>query len=521
MNSYQKISVVIAEDEQLILENIVSKIEKSDEDFNVIGYAQNGEDALNIIKDKMPDILFTDIRMPVMDGLELIRQAKLVHPTIHIVILSGYDDFSYAQQAIKLGVFGYLLKPLRNDSLSETLTDLKAKIYENIRSMERNILIQDLNGINSTDVLPYAFKDNNLYLYLIGMGNLQHDSLNSVEKKYYRELWDLIEWKNIVLDCFANEERWWVVDEKTANEKFLICSYKGEIIDNKSVAKKIQNYVLDKIQYIMPVTVSTTEFPVVYSNIWDISHELRKLRANYQVVCGSSILINNILPITTPLNSLITDVIKNIIKKLLKQNEIDMLYIEISKLLQTWIEAKCTQQIFLEASSLLLKTSLEVLNEYDQTLDNTIINEISTTIAKARSKDELIDSLLKVFSKYLNPYKKITSSSQELFANLEEYINLNYLKPITVDTLAEKFNFSPHYIIRVFKKYKGEPPMQYLTSLRINEAKNLIKTNPDMDFKLISEIVGYPDPHYFSRIFKNITNLSPSEYRDRLKWEIK
>lgn len=518
MNNYGKISIVVAEDEQLILENIVEKIEKADKDFNVVGYAQNGDDALNIIKEKMPDILFTDIRMPVMDGLELIHQAKKIHPNIHIVILSGYDDFSYAQQAIKLGVYGYLLKPLRAESLSETLSEIKSKIVEKISMYERNILIQDLNGENKNDVLPYTLNENCFYLYLICIGNSYRYTSDTIDKLFYSKVWNQLSWQSIASKCYDDNGKWWVVDEKFANEKFFICAHNDDKNEQNTVtAKNLQNALLEKLDNELPITIATHELPIAYSKIGDTAHELRELLEKGLIACSSLIITpSTFMPLNSK-NSYISEVTKNTLKKLVKQQEIDMLYAELIKILDTWSQSNYPQFELQNASIYLLKFILEAINEYDSTMANSIEMEIYEAVATAKNPTELNNNILMVFEKHLNSHKKITNSSKELYASLEEFIRLNYLEPITVDTLAEKFNFSPHYIIRVFKKYKGEPPMQYLTSLRINEAKQLIKDKPDMDFKLISEIVGYPDPHYFSRIFKNVTNMSPSEYRDIVK----
>lgn len=104
-------------------------------------------------------------------------------------------------------------------------------------------------------------------------------------------------------------------------------------------------------------------------------------------------------------------------------------------------------------------------------------------------------------------------AAKELAEGIKKQMDDNYLTPITVETLAELFHFSPSYITRIFKKEYGVPPFKYLLGLRIDEAKRMIRANDSLNIGLVAQAVGYEDQHYFSRIFKNVTGLSPSEYK--------
>lgn len=119
--------VIVAEDEPLLLNNLIYKIHSLTPEFEVVGSAQTGIQAYELLEKHEPDLLITDIRMPAMDGLELIRKVHDSHPEVDCVILSGYSDFSYAQTAIHYNVKEYLLKPVEDEKLSHTLTELKNK----------------------------------------------------------------------------------------------------------------------------------------------------------------------------------------------------------------------------------------------------------------------------------------------------------------------------------------------------------------------------------------------------------
>lgn len=127
MNDY-KYKVIIAQNEKLLLNSLIKKVEKSNLGFKVVASAQDGKSALELIENLIPDLIITDIKMPVMDGLELIRNISLRLPFIQKIILSDFGEFSYAQEALKYEVKAYLLKPVKIDTLTETLNQVSISI---------------------------------------------------------------------------------------------------------------------------------------------------------------------------------------------------------------------------------------------------------------------------------------------------------------------------------------------------------------------------------------------------------
>lgn len=141
MNNEVIFSVLVVEDEKLIAKNIAKNIEKANPKFKVIGIVYNGEDALDFIKQQTPNVIVTDIQMPVIDGIELIRRISEYNNYIKCILLSGHDDFSYAKSAIEYGAFAYLLKPVNLDELSNVLKKLEITFfssYEMISSVQKS-----------------------------------------------------------------------------------------------------------------------------------------------------------------------------------------------------------------------------------------------------------------------------------------------------------------------------------------------------------------------------------------------
>ncbi|MFA9457339.1 response regulator [Halalkalibacter sp. AB-rgal2] len=246
-----KFKAIVVEDEALIRRSITKKVHELNETIQVVGEAMNGREALTLIEEHLPDLVLTDIRMPMMDGLELAKQLFFGYPHIKVVIISGHHEFEYARQAIAFQVNEYLLKPIVNEELGATLSRIELQLKNDLESLAH--VVNSLAG-------------------------------------------------------------------------------------------------------------------------------------------------------------------------------------------------------------------------YDP---------------------------------------------EELIETIKLYIKNHFHEDLSLKDIAAQLNFSTDYLSKVFKKHTGETPIKYLTRLRINEAKRLLTTNVNMDIKTVGKLVGYPDQHYFSRVFKNNTDYYPSEYRER------
>ena len=132
----QNYNYIVVEDESLIRRNLVKKITSLNLPFTLAGEASNGRDALVLVKERFPDLVITDIRMPQCDGLKLAHYLQKYHPSTKIIILSGYNDFSYAQSALHYGVSDYLLKPVTLESLSESLSKIMITMDSEYRNLD-------------------------------------------------------------------------------------------------------------------------------------------------------------------------------------------------------------------------------------------------------------------------------------------------------------------------------------------------------------------------------------------------
>ncbi|WP_069998316.1 response regulator transcription factor [Cellulosilyticum sp. I15G10I2] len=140
--------VIVCEDEVMILDNIVKKINQSELGFEVVAKAINGKQAIELIEENLPDVIVSDIKMPLMDGLELIGKVDIKYPYIKKIIISGYAEFEYAKKAMKFNTFDYLLKPVKNDELIQTLIKLKMELDNEFNEL------MDKAGVIKEQVTP-------------------------------------------------------------------------------------------------------------------------------------------------------------------------------------------------------------------------------------------------------------------------------------------------------------------------------------------------------------------------------
>ena len=147
--------IILVDDEEEVRKSIIRKIKWEENGFLVAGDAENGEDALEKIELLEPDLILTDIRMPYMDGLTLAERVRQKYPSMKIVIFSGYDDFEYAKQAIKLNVTEYILKPVNVEELTAILQKIKANLDQEIEQ-KRNVNLLRENYIKTFGKTPRA-----------------------------------------------------------------------------------------------------------------------------------------------------------------------------------------------------------------------------------------------------------------------------------------------------------------------------------------------------------------------------
>ncbi|MBU9737786.1 response regulator transcription factor [Diplocloster agilis] len=504
-----EITVIIAEDEPIILNNIAKKVENTDPRIQVIGKAQNGRETLALLNGQVPDLLITDIEMPGMNGLELIREVRRLYPQVHILILSGYSNFEYARTAIKYGVDDYLLKPISQSDLSAILTKMTETILSERRQLERNILSKTLHGDSPEILSPSSFPDENFLMVLVHLGNLPSRYAALIHPANLRDLWEQIDF-NTFFSAHAEVDHTWIIDEANLYQKFIILHITDREIRPALMAMQLNNFVLES-GITLPYHILFHTVTIGYPQIWETARDMRTALPQYVSMYAQ----NYSLYPEGPKCPLPDHQQKRDHINFLYQLQNDTSYLQyVTTTLDSYAEAGYPQSI----TDDFIREAYHALPVVFKVDDKSALAAMSDTLSHLNTCEtrEQMNQQLRISIENMLQTQSTASGSEHLYHQLKHYIEVNYNQKISLDDLSDRYGYTPSYINRLFKKECGLSPLQYQTSLRIAKAKELLSTQADIDIKTIASTIGYDDSRYFSRVFKNEVGTTPSEWvRDR------
>ncbi|QNU67158.1 response regulator transcription factor [Ruminiclostridium herbifermentans] len=519
------LKVLFVDDEPYMLEGLKVMIDWKAYGFNICGEATNGEDALEIIKMSNPDLIITDIRMPKMDGLELIRLAyEKLHSTAKFVILSGYDDFNYAKQAMMYKIKNYLLKPLDDDELKEVVSKLSTEILTDRRKAENinkqltfitNQCVQRLiDGENKTTLI-----DRTRMLLNLNEGQefrcvmFYIESLNGLSKKTGKINLEIR--RNEIIEILQSElgaEFQYNIFEDTEDRMCMILSenmpYYGEFED---FIASIQS----KLESITGAYVS-----VAYSNpAYEINtlcelHKQVSFAINFKFYLGESSIINyadvkdkklNYQVYTPDFNNLLCHI---------RTNDCNLIKEDVQLIFDQFYKIQSAPEIIVAYLNNFLLELVKVIQEFDGVSKDTIqmVLEFDNFLGYP-SFIRLSEAFLErcyYATNYIENLKK--NDSQYIIYEVKNYINEHYHQDIKLKKVASLFYMNPVYLGQLFKKATGMQFNDYLNYVRIEEAKKLLRQT-NMKVVEISKVVGYKDPKYFLQKFKTTTNTSPTSFK--------
>ena len=481
------LKILLVEDEPPIMRMVKAAIEEADSDFCVTQCCMNGKSAVEALEREHFDIVITDIKMPLMSGIELAGWIYENKPETMVIILSGYSDFEYARKALEYKVFDYILKPVSKDKIKELTERIRLELGK------KKSVGQIYSDDCSTVVILACAGAYLLYgseVMLPGERFWSDEIIESFMQK------TLIDGENyIFFNSNTPTERFVVVESDSAERQRCIAENLFEELKNKE----------------LPVTVvykRGVRFSDAGKNFAQLRERLIKhlILGKSQLVCCNefSETYENIeQPYSKRDIEAVTSAIKN--------GSADDVRTSFSDILTTMRSANCTQEEINSLLNIILDTY--VLN-YPKSMDrkNTsvkkeFVNALAGFVSFDSFTEDIVSILMTLKSDTKNPDKYA-----QLADSVEDYLITNYNKNITNDILSKEFGFVPSYISRIFKRSKGVSPNEYVTHYRIELAKKLISENPDMRIKEIADIVGFKEAYYFSKTFKKETGMWPTEY---------
>ena len=497
------IKTVVVEDEVKILSNICSKICQLDPTFEIVGTAVDGREALEKIDLLRPQVVFTDISMPVMGGMELIKAVRDNYPSTVIVIVSGYSDFAYAQQAIRYGVSNYLLKPLENDSLIETLFDIKKSLSYFAARSQRHIFYSDRYEMESPSSV--------FLLAMVCVGNVIYNPQNEEVQSFYLDAVRQIHWPQIMKELLGSEAQWFVADDHAINQKIVAVKTEGLPHEaSKTFLERLWERLKQETSFCVSLCSSRQTVP--NEELWNLAKRLRNLMKQHLVVGRDSLfLLEEEENRTGDMLEIVKMKMNTYIKGYFLSTDLESFLGEI-RLVFKYMESNHAPQENVEKICIYV---LKLLEFADQNYDVAFLGEMQERMMKSISisvtEEELYENLMNEFEQVSQYMDTVRETSLE--NTLLKYVDDHFLTIESIEQVAEEFNYNYAYLSRLFKKKAGQSMNKYITSKKISLAKELMRKRPDLKLTEVSDLCGYNDWRYFSRVFKTETGMAPSEFK--------
>lgn len=533
-----ELQVMILDDEYIILDGLCS-FPWEDYGCKVAASAKNGLEGIEKIRDTPVDLIFSDVKMPGMDGLEFSTKARELYPDATIVILTGYDSFDYAKRAISIGVEEYLLKPIDYNLMKETVSRLADEIREKKRQRQHVIDLQKYFD-SSLPQLRAKFVSNLLQGRIQGKREMkaQEDSLRLSIEKYIVCVGRKLTEEGRIDEC----DKW--VEEFAYINIFeeIFADFGIDVLSDYNTADMEYNFILlfskneNKVECMnraqnacMKIQQAVRVYCNVYMNfgLSDVAEDDYQVNIQYlkaQKACGQCIYLgSNVilkyedLCLDTRKEFVLTTGEKSHFMMTLFQGDFVNAEDELRQMFKGSTEEM--SDIKFEAMNLLIscmKFPYNCVVESDIQNKNwnvSVLQDGMKKIAECENAEAVVCCLLKIFSMLL---KQNTQSNDErnrkLVGCIQAYIQKNYANDISMDELTDKFHVSRTYISRLLKKYTEQSFLEYLTDIRFEHVERLIAENKYKQYE-IAEMVGYKDFGYYIKVFKKRYGMTPNEYK--------
>lgn len=531
--------VFLVEDEIIIREGIKNTIHWEEEGFQIVGDESDGELAYPLIIKEQPDILITDIRMPFMDGLELCKLLKKDMPQLKIIIVSGYSDFGYAQQAIDIGVSEYLLKPVTSAKLITAVKNASSSIE--MERKERQILEQyqllvyQKQGEKRKDFFN-ALVSKKMSLSQI-IEQEEELGINMVASVFcvflfqFKVQEDMYEYSNDIVHCEAKmiEALRKYPDIKVFERgmdgwAFILLG--EDEMQIKALTEELCDLLIqicdNKVHYFGGIGRSVHRIRDLQKSYRDANSafslryfESRDQFLSYDDVSNIKEQIGNKVNVSEMEDLEKLD--RKLLDDFLKRGTIH----DIDEFVDGYFDGFGSsamsstlfrQFIIMDGYSAIMKF-LRSLKYPKEMIDNSLksMNSITEQLSSLEDYSEYYKTILKKAIDLRN------EKSQKRYAGLieqaKEYMHQGYaMSDLTLDKVASTVNVSPNYFSSLFNQETGMTFIEYLTNIRMEKAKDYLRCSA-RKITEIGYLVGYQDSHYFSYIFKKTQNCTPSEYR--------
>ncbi len=529
-------------DDEILTRTVLRKVIEDffpSQEIEVVGAAKNGIEALQLVDSFCPDIVLMDVKLPGSSGLEITAVMKKAYPHIKTIIISAYDEFDFAQKAIKLGAYDYILKPCLPDNLIPVLKNAISVIKkEQERDQKEEVLKKQLN-----EMMPYI-KMSLGYDLLMAKENLENDLQSRLEfvggkqlpsvimvadiDNFYQITRESLEAEKQLIknrvyqaisealegtDSFAlplgkDEIAVFVVDKDNCPG-----SVKGRAIE---LAEKIRAFVEGKTSVTITIGVGnyyqTSKLYLSYKEALEASQ-----LGSFFIGSNSVIHIDYLEELKINQYEYPIDLEPALIGNIKTGSKEKAIKIG-RDLVNNLFACNDLQYVKYYLNSFLTVLSREVTHTEQCFKDLTEQNMLFLRkLVRVKRSDDAFDWLDEVICYYINYlFKSNNNMATDAISRVLDYVDNNYHKEISLAVISSIFYINPVYFCLIFKDKMGVTFIEYLTKVRLEKAKQKLSFT-DLDIKAISEEVGFKNSNYFSRVFKKHESTTPSEFRSMVR----
>jgi two-component system response regulator YesN len=528
--------VLLADDEGIVLDSLRFILEKNFGEACEVRTAKSGRMVIEIAQEFTPDIAILDIQMPGINGIEAMKEIRTFNTSMVIIVISAYDKFAFAQEALNLGAQKYITKPFTREKVVEAVQKAMNLIDEDRKKRSNHLLVRE----KLQTVVPII---ENGFINLI---LFQEDFTTEMES--YKNLLDIKEEYGFLITVqFGEQDKSGNLENPIGTSVQLQNNINTirEVIKEFFINAVVGSIMANKIVFFVPWLAGSMEFEErskVIERTRNMIHKLRR-QTNLHFRAG----IGNVKTFVQLHESYEES------KKALRigkgsviQVQDLMLGCDYEKDYPADLEEKLFQYVrsgnvegSRDSANQFYDWMVQSYSEYMQDIKTKVLEFVMSaereaflsggmqygllyrkdyldTVLACSSYEELrLWFIRKIMEATRNVTEKKREQNNSIVGKAKEYMKQNYEKDLSLDDVAKYVDISPYYFSKLFKEEEGENFIDYLTSLRIEKAKMLLQ-NTDQSMKEICSEVGYSDPNYFSRIFKKVAGLTPTEYRERV-----
>lgn len=527
--------VLVVDDEPMIIRGLSLAIPWDKLGLQVVGKASNGEEALWQFNKLKPHIIITDIRMPVMNGLELLKRVTADKPSVLVVLLSGYGEFEYSREALRHGAFDYLLKPISRSELEQTMRRAKSRLDE-LRSNEREYLHQSVQAVSELvrerlicSMLEGTDKPYDRLYWLRGW-ELEHPYfllLIALDDAREMKQWDRSERKlwnfavNNVLSEFGQSHQLITVFPFRSGEWVMLMQQ----IPQEQMQQIAENIIqcvktFTKLSCSIGVSRPCRGIDALHASYRSAQHALMaRFTGGRERVYqdAGEVRFNQSEPSANVGKQL--DIWENRLASAVSSYDQGAMH----ALLEEWQgELSVSSLKQPDAVALMIELMVGVSKRLADLFGFPLqgLSGLISDIPLCVTLEEMNALIVSAIADYQQlaasqvEREKETGSVRKAL----QYADKHFHQDVSIDEVAEYVGLSNSHFCVLFKKETGYTFLEYLTKQRIEWACSILK-NSDTRIHIVSHMVGYQDPKYFSQVFKKLIGMTPSEYRTTVQNE--